>query len=94
MLCSVCRICWRDAALSSGVEALSVVCIERAKRRPAQPHRLLKQRIEHWREITRRSIDDLQHLRSGGLLLQRLARLGQEPRILHRNDCLRGEVLQ
>ena len=34
------------------------------------------------------------HLGGRGLLLQRLARLGDQPRVLHRDDRLRGEVLQ
>ena len=34
------------------------------------------------------------HLGGRGLLLQRLALLGQQPRILHRDHCLGGEVLQ
>jgi GAF domain-containing protein len=33
-------------------------------------------RLEHWVEVARRRIDDLQHLRSCGLLLQGLAGLG------------------
>ena len=56
--------------------------------------RLFQYRVEDRREIAGRGIDDLQHLGGRGLLLQRLARLGQEPRILHRNDRLRGEILQ
>ena len=34
------------------------------------------------------------YLGGRGLLLQRLARLGDQPRVLHRDDRLRGEVLQ
>ena len=34
------------------------------------------------------------HLGGRGLLLQRLARLGDQPRVLHRDDRLRREVLQ
>jgi hypothetical protein len=56
--------------------------------------RLLQYRVEHRREITRRRIDNLQHLSGGGLLLQRLARLGQEPRILHCDHRLCGEVFE
>jgi len=37
--------------------------------------------------------DDLQHFSSGGLLLQRLALLVQEPSVLHRDDRLSGEIL-
>ena len=52
---------------------------------------LLQDRIEHWRKVAGRGIDDLQYLGGRGLLLQRLARLGQEPRILHSDDRLRRE---
>ena len=34
------------------------------------------------------------YLGGRGLLLQGLARLGQEPRVLHRDHRLRGEILQ
>ena len=36
----------------------------------------------------------MQHLGGRGLLLQRLARLGQQPSVLHRDHRLRGEVLE
>ena len=42
----------------------------------------------------RRGIDDPEYLGSRCLLLQRLARLGNQARVLHCNDRLRGEVLQ
>jgi hypothetical protein len=45
------------------------------------------------REVAGRSIDDLQHLGGRGLLFERLARLGDQPRVLHRDDRLRGEIL-
>src|SRR5262249_13181968 len=61
---------------------------------PAKAEGLLQDRVEHRRQIARRGIDDLQDLGGSGLLFQCFARLGQEPRVLHRNDCLRGEVLQ
>ena len=56
--------------------------------------RLVEDRIEHRREVAGRGIDDLQHLGGRGLLLQGFARLGDEPRVLHRDDRLSGEVLQ
>ena len=34
------------------------------------------------------------HLGGRGLLLQSLAGLGDEPRVFHCDDCLRGEILQ
>ena len=39
-------------------------------------------------------IDDLQYLCGRGLLLQCLARLGHQPRVLHRDNGLRREILQ
>ena len=62
-----------------------------AKRRLAQPHRLLQHRIEHRRQITGRGVDHLQHLGGRCLLLQRLALLGDQPRILDRDHRLIGE---
>ena len=55
---------------------------------------LLQDRVEDRDEIAGRGIDDLQHLGGRGLLLQGLARLGQEPRVLHGDNGLRSEVLQ
>src|SRR5215469_10246120 len=55
--------------------------------------RLLQYCIEHRGEVARRGIDDLQYLGGRGLLLQRFARLGQQPRVFHRNDRLRREIL-
>ena len=45
-------------------------------------------------EVAGRGVDDLQHLGGRGLLLQSLARLGEEPRVLHRDDRLCREILQ
>src|SRR5262245_49312238 len=41
----------------------------------------------------RRTRDDLQHLRSRGLLLQRFAQLVEQPRVLYGDDDLGGEIL-
>jgi hypothetical protein len=60
----------------------------------AQTHRPFEHRVEHRRELAGRGIDDTQYLGGCGLLLQCLARLGDQPRVLHRNDRLRSEVLQ
>jgi hypothetical protein len=56
--------------------------------------RFLQDRVEHRREVAGGRVDDLQYLRGRGLLLQGFARLGQEPRILHRDDRLRRKILQ
>src|SRR5215471_16209531 len=53
-----------------------------------------KHRLEHGRKVPRRRIDHAQYLGSRRLLLQCLARLGQEPRVFHSDDRLRRKVLQ
>ena len=54
---------------------------------------LLEHRLKHWPEVAGRRIDDPQHLGSGGLLLQGLARLSDQARILHRDHRLPSEIL-
>jgi len=84
----------RHAMQSRGVEALVLVGPQDAERGVAEPRRLFKHLLEHRCEIARRAVDNLQYLGGRGLLLQRLARLGQQPRILHRDNRLRREILQ
>src|SRR6516164_834876 len=60
----------------------------------AQPHRLFEHCVEDGGKVAGRGVDDLQHLGGCGLLLQCLTRLGNESRVLHRNDRLRPEVFQ
>jgi hypothetical protein len=67
---------------------------ELAERRVAYSHSLFEHRIEDRREVAGRGIDDPKHLGGRNLLLQRLARLGDQPRVLHRDHRLRRKVLQ
>ena len=74
---------------------LAVVEFEDSRERAPQSRvRLFQDRVEHRREVAGRGVDDLQHLGGRGLLLQGLARLGDQPRVLHRDHRLRREVLQ
>ena len=75
-------------------EALAVIGAKMAKGRLTQPDGLAEHRLKYWPEIAGRGIDDAQHLGRRRLLLQSLARLGQEPRVLHRDDRLGGEIVQ
>jgi len=75
-------------------EHVAVPNPKRAEGGLAEACGLPQHRVEHWREVAGRGIDDLQYLGGCGLLLQRLARLGQEPRVFHRDDRLRREILQ
>ena len=72
-------------------ESLAIAQHQGAMGHSAEPVRLFQYRIEHRREIAGRRIDDLQHLGGRGLLLQRLALLGQQPRVLDRDHRLIGE---
>jgi len=65
-----------------------------ADSRIAEPRCLFSQDVKHRLKLTGRGIDDAQHLGGGGLLFQGFARLGDEARVLHRDDRLRREVLQ
>src|SRR5262249_62314908 len=80
----------RMSALGNGSGVVSFKDPQASERGPAKGMRLLQYRIENRSEVASRRIDDLQHLGSRGLLLQCLARLGQEPRVLHRDDGLGG----
>jgi hypothetical protein len=84
----------RSAAYRFGTHVFAVVSPESAHLGSAQPGSLFEHRIEHWSEVAGRRIDDLHYLRSGGLLFQGLARLGQKPCVLHRDDRLRRKILQ
>ena len=55
---------------------------------------LFQDRVEHRREVAGRAVDDAEHICGRGLLLQSLARLVDQPRVLHRDDGLRRKILQ
>src|SRR5215470_198816 len=84
----------RYAMTRDRAEVLAVVKKQASEFGPAEGVRLIQDRVKHRRQIARRRIDDLQDLSGRGLLLQRLARLGEEPRVLHRDNRLRREILQ
>src|SRR5688572_22047233 len=67
----------------------------------ANPRRTLDNDVEHWLHVGRRATDDAEHLGRCGLMLQRFAQLSvpfldflEQPHILDRNYCLRGEGFQ
>ena len=64
---------------------------DRAPAAAREPHRRVDQRLQHAVEIEHRAADDLQHVGGGGLLLQSLLRLVEQPRVLDRDDGLIGE---
>src|SRR5262249_61161769 len=60
--------------------------------RLAQPGSRLDQRVEHGLQVERRAADDLEHVGSRGLLLQRLAQLVEEARVLDGDNGLARKV--
>ena len=84
---------WHPAQRSR-LDVLAIVGPQDPKRGPTKREGLLQHRIEHRSEIAGRGVDDLQDLGGCGLLLQGLARLGDQPRIFHRDHRLGGEILQ
>src|ERR1700740_2223602 len=82
----------RHPAQGSNLEMVALMSPKHAESRVAEMHRLFEHRVEHRRQIAWRRVDDLQYLGSRGLLLQCLASLGKEPRVLHRDHCLGGKV--
>jgi hypothetical protein len=65
------------------VELFAVICIHHPEACAAKGKSPFQHRVEDGRKIPRRRIDDAEHFSSRRLLLQRLAGLGQQPRILH-----------
>src|ERR1019366_1424620 len=49
-------------------------------------------RFENWLQIECRAAYNCEHVGGGRLLLERLAQLAEQPRVLNSNDCLGGEV--
>src|SRR5207248_11370204 len=76
------------------MKTLAIEGLEPPKCNVAEPRRSFQHRVEHRRKIAGRRVDNPQYLGGRGLLFQGLTRLGYEPRILHRDDRLRSEVLQ
>src|SRR5438309_11883875 len=67
---------------SSPMKPFTVICVHQAERGLAEPHCLFEHRVEHRREVAGGGIDDPQNLGGCGLLVERLARLSDETRIL------------
>ena len=61
---------------------------------PAKPRRSFDQSVEHGLQIESRAADDLEHVGGGGLLLQRLAQLIEQPHVLDGDDGLIGKCPQ
>ena len=70
---------WRQVALRDDLETVVLPDADAGERGIAGLHRLLGDQIEDRREISRRIVDDLQHLGRRGLLVEGLAQFGLAP---------------
>ena len=58
-----------------------------------EPGRRFDQRVEYRLEIESRTADNFEHISSSGLVLQRLSKLIEQPRVFHRDNRLVGKCL-
>jgi len=75
-----------------GVEAAILIEVQGTIGDAAEAVCLLQDSVKHRRKIARRAVDDLKDLGGRGLLFERLARLGDEPRILDGDHSLVGKA--
>jgi hypothetical protein len=82
-----------DVEMGANVEAAVLDMKEGAEVRGAQAHGVARDALEDRLYVGRRAADDLEDLRGGSLLLERLLRLVEQARVLDGDDCLVGERL-
>jgi hypothetical protein len=81
---------WRDVHCSR-VEAVSSREKQNTEFRLADARGVFQHRLEHGLKVTGRAGDDAQYVRGGRLLLERIAQLVEQARILDGDDRLVGE---
>src|ERR1051325_2625885 len=75
-----------------GAKTLAVIEQEMAEFGFAKPHCVHQHRLEYRLKLAWRRTDGTQHIGRCGLLLERLAQVAQQPRVLDGDHRLRGEV--
>ena len=75
------------------VPIVALVQHQASESRLGQVQRLIEHHIKNRRKVAGRAVYNFEDFRSRGLLLQRLARVGDEARVFHRDDRLGREVL-
>src|SRR6185312_7358235 len=83
----------RDVVQMCRVKAFAVIEQDVTELGFAEAHGVREHRLEDRFHITGRRADDFENVSRGSLLLQRLAQLVQQPRVLDGDDGLRGEGL-
>ena len=74
-------------------QAIIFPAIDIARLGLAYPRSVLQHGLKHRLQIAGRRTDNLQHVRRGRLLFERLPQFVERPRVLDSNDRLRSEVL-
>src|SRR5262249_3278280 len=72
-------------------EYIAVIEQQVAEAGLADANSVLQHGLEHGLQFSRRTADDLEHVGGGGLLLQGLAQLVEQPRVLDGDDRLIGK---
>src|SRR5262249_47227893 len=85
--------CVRCIVQRNAPERFTVVQQQAAEAGGADSRRVFQHGLEDWLEFAGRRADDLQYVGGRGLLLQRLAQLVKQPRVLNGDDGLVGEIL-
>src|SRR5262249_39526288 len=83
---------WRRIVQGDASEPVTFAQCHGAETGLANARGILQRFLEHRPQFAGRRADDAQYIRGGGLLLQRLAQLVEQPRVLDGDDGLRGEV--
>ena len=83
----------RHISLRSALKAFAVVDGHKSERGIAKMQGFVEDRGEYWLQIAGRGADDAQHIGGGGLLLERLAKFVQQPRVLDGDHSLVREAL-
>jgi len=74
-----------------GVARIAVVTENHSSCCAAEPDSRIQESVEHGLQIEGRAANDLEHVGSRGLLLERLAQLVEQPRVLDGDNGLVGE---
>src|SRR6516165_4680293 len=92
----MCKLSFELRGKAEGCRAPKGVAILRKRDmsdvRLANPDGRFDKRVEHGLQIEGRAADDLEHVGSRSLLLQRFPQLVNQPRILNGDDRLTGEI--
>ena len=85
---------FRRAVRCRNTQGISLAKPEMTEFRAADPNRVFEHRREDGRKCSCRARNDLEHVGGSGLSLERFTQLAQEPRVLDRDNSLRGESFE